>query len=145
MGLRLLRRIMVAYFRNKTKEATSAYGRNLIMDMVVELSASERSRARMDHLVCVNLSGTRGGYLFRDKVNEMYVQQVKEQLKRQHSDHHDLTVIHQKLFQHFTNYLQIQTLIKSLSHMQGLHRYKISLKFCLLTFLTQAQPEVKDV
>ena len=93
MGLRLLRRIMIPYFRNKSREATSAYGRNLIMDMVVELSASKRSKARMDDLVCVNLSGTRGGYLFRDKVNEMYVQQVKEQLKRQHSDHHDLTVI----------------------------------------------------
>ena len=113
VGLRILRRIMIPYFRNKSKEATSAYARNLVMDMVVELSSSERSRARMDNLVCVNLSGTRGGYLFRDKVglpqekclkvqvNEMYVQQVKKHLGRQHSGHHSLEVLNHS-YQSFT-------------------------------------------
>ena len=92
LGLRTLRRIMISYFRNKSKEATSAYARNLVMDLVVEESSSERSRARMDNHVCVNPSGTRGGHLFRDKVNEHYVQEVKVQLGRQHSDHHDVQV-----------------------------------------------------
>ena len=92
LGLRILRRIMITYFRNKSKEANSSYARNLVMDLVVELSASPRSRARMDHYVCVNPSGTRGGHLFRDKVNEHYVQEVKIQLGRQHSDHHDVQV-----------------------------------------------------
>jgi len=110
LGLRTLRRIMISYFRNKSKEATSAYARNLVMDLVVEESSSERSRARMDNHVCVNPSGTRGGHLFRDKVNEHYVQQVKVQLGRQHSDHHDV---------------QVQTLIKSLSSMQSLHRHNL--------------------
>ena len=68
MGLRILRRIMIPYFRNKAREATSSYARNTVMDLVVELSSSERSRARLDNLVCINLTGTRGGYLFRDKV-----------------------------------------------------------------------------
>ena len=92
LGLRTLRRIMISYFRNKSKEATSAYARNLVMDLVVEESSSERSRARMDNHVCVNPSSTRGGHLFRDKVNEHYVQEVKVQLGRQHSDHHDVQV-----------------------------------------------------
>ena len=92
MGLRMLRRIMIPYFRNKSREATSSYARNTLMDLVVELSSSKRSRARMDNLVCINQSGTRGGYQFRDKVNEIYVQDVKGHLDRQHTDHHDLQV-----------------------------------------------------
>ena len=66
-GLRILRRIMVPYFRNKSKEATSLYARYTLIDLVMEHSASDRTRARMDYLVCVNPSGIRGGFMFRDK------------------------------------------------------------------------------
>ena len=58
---------MVPYFRNKSKEATSLYARYTLIDLVMEHSASDRTRARMDYLVCVNPSGIRGGFMFRDK------------------------------------------------------------------------------
>ena len=43
LGLRGLRIALIPYFRNKTKAATSKYGRYLITDLVVEKSASPRS------------------------------------------------------------------------------------------------------
>ena len=132
MGLRVLRRIMIPYFRNKSKEATSAYARNTTMDLVIEESSSPRSQERMNNLVCVNLSGTRGGYSFRDKVNEWYVQQVKKHLGRQHSGHHSLEVFDCFLSSTKSHFFlnaallalpQIQSLVKSLSPMQDLHRF----------------------
>ena len=69
-GLRMIRRIMVPYFRNKSREATSLYARYMLIDLVMELSASERTRTRMNQLVCVNPSGLKGGFMFRDKYNE---------------------------------------------------------------------------
>ena len=65
LGLRGLRRVSIPYFRNKSKAATSKYGRYLICDLVHELSASERSRFRMDMYVTTNPSGTRGGGMAR--------------------------------------------------------------------------------
>ena len=50
-GLRALRRVVVPHFRNKSKAATSKYALYTLIDLVIELSASERSRRRMDHLV----------------------------------------------------------------------------------------------
>ena len=83
---------MVSYFRNKSPEATSKYARYTLIDLVIELTASERTRARMDNYVCVNPSGTKGGFLFRDEYNEILVRLVKEALRRQHSALHALTV-----------------------------------------------------
>ena len=40
-------------------------GVHLLIDLVIELGSSERTRARMDNTVCVNVSGVRGGYMFR--------------------------------------------------------------------------------
>ena len=37
----------------------------LLLDLVIELSASKRSQARMDIHCCVNVSGVRGGFIFR--------------------------------------------------------------------------------
>ena len=62
-GLRALRRLSVITFLSKSNK--SKYALYLLMDLVIELSSSERTRKRMDQLVCVNPSGTKGGYLYR--------------------------------------------------------------------------------
>ena len=65
LGLRTLCRISIAFFRNKSKAATSQYALYTLLNLVVYLSSSERTRTRMDHLVTVNPSGTRGGGMSR--------------------------------------------------------------------------------
>lgn len=129
LGLRALRRVFIPMFRNQSLAATSKYGRYLICDMVHEAAASERSRARMDHLVTTNPSGTRGGGMARfarcfslililvhfsqfcrDKFNEVQVKLVKDAISRQHSALRDL---------------QLQTLIRSLSVMTAIHRHNL--------------------
>ena len=63
LGLRALRRTAIVTFRSKSSR--SKYALYLLLDLVVELSASKRSQARMDIHCCVNASGMRGGYMFR--------------------------------------------------------------------------------
>ena len=65
LGLRALRRIVIPLFRNKSKAATSKYSLYTLMDLIVELSASERTRERMNIHVTVNPSGHRGGGMHR--------------------------------------------------------------------------------
>ena len=62
-ALRALRRTCVAFFLNHSSK--SKYALHTLLDLVVELSASDRTRERMDNLVCVNVSGVKGGYMFR--------------------------------------------------------------------------------
>ena len=40
-------------------------------NQVIELSSSERSRARMDNLATVNPSGKEGAFMYRDMYNEV--------------------------------------------------------------------------
>ena len=76
-GLRALRRIMVGYFLAKRPERQdSKYASFTVIDLIVELAASERTRKRMDLYVVINPSGTRGGGLFRDKFQEHCVRYV---------------------------------------------------------------------
>ena len=63
VGLRALRRLAIVAFRSKSSK--SKYALYLLLDLAIELSASERSRARMDYHCTVNPSGVKGGYLFR--------------------------------------------------------------------------------
>ena len=65
LGLRGLRRVAVPMFRNKSKAATSKYALYTLIDLIVDLSASERTRERMNIHVTVNSSGTRGGGMHR--------------------------------------------------------------------------------
>ena len=115
LGLRALRRIMGIYFLNKGPTQSSSYARFVLTDLVVEASASERSRTRMDHLVTVNPTGSRGGGMFRDMFNEVMVRLVKEALKRQHSILKDL---------------QVKTLVTSLSVMTSLHQFNLDSRLC---------------
>jgi hypothetical protein len=70
-GLRALRRVMVGYFLAKRPERQdSKYAAFTLLDLIVELAASERTRKRMDLYIVINPSGTRGGGLFRDKFQE---------------------------------------------------------------------------
>ena len=60
-GLRALRRVMVCYFlANKPNRLDSKYASFTLIDLVVELSESERTRKRMDLYVVINPSGSRG-------------------------------------------------------------------------------------
>ena len=42
------------------------------MIKVLELSSSERTRARFDILATINPSGTKGGGMYRDMYNEVH-------------------------------------------------------------------------
>ena len=91
-----------------------------LLDLIIELSSSERTRRRMDYYVTVNPSGTVGGGMSRDKFNEIKVREVKQAIARQHSALRDL---------------QIQTLVGSLSVMTALHRHNLKAiyeKCCIL-------------
>ena len=90
-GLRALRRVMVCYFLAKSPgRLVSKYASFTLMDLVVELSASERSRKRMDLYVTINPSGTPGGGLFRDKFEEHCIRSVKSFLKKTHGGIDDI-------------------------------------------------------
>ena len=90
-GLRALRRIMVGYFLAKKPERQdSKYAAFTAIDMVVELSASERTRKRMDLYVVINPSGTKGGGLFRDRHMEHCVRAVKGCLRGKHGGIDDI-------------------------------------------------------
>ena len=90
-GLRALRRVMVCYFLAKKPERQdSKYAAFTMIDLAVELSASERTRKRMDLYVTINPSGTAGGGLFRDKYEEHCVRAVKGCLRSTHGGLDDI-------------------------------------------------------
>ena len=90
-GLRALRRVMVCYFLAKKPERLdSKYAAFTMIDLIVELSASERTRKRMDMYVTINPSGTAGGGLFRDKYEEHCVRAVKGCLRSTHGGLDDI-------------------------------------------------------
>ena len=65
LALLALRRTSIAFFRSKSSK--SKYALHLLLDLVIELGASERTRQRMNNLVTVNVSGVKGGYMFRSE------------------------------------------------------------------------------
>ena len=90
-GLRALRRIMVCYFLAKCPDRQdSKYAAFTLIDLVVELAASERTRRRMDMYCVINPSGTRGGGLFRDKFQEHCIRAVKGCIKNTHGGVDDI-------------------------------------------------------
>ena len=90
-GLRALRRTMVPYFLAKSPgKQMSKYASFTMTDLIVELSASERTKKRMDLYVAINPSGVAGGGLFRDKHEEHSVQKVKRCLKNTHGGIDDI-------------------------------------------------------
>ena len=85
VGLRALRRTMVAYFcAKKPEKLDSKYAAFTVLDLVVEMVASERTRMRMDLYVTLNPSGTPGGGLFRDKFCEICIRAVKTCVRNTH-------------------------------------------------------------
>ena len=90
-GLRALRRVMIPYFLARSPDnMLSKYASFTMIDLVVELSSSERTRRRMDLHVCINPSGTLGGGLFRDKYEEHCVRAVKGKLRSTHGGIDDI-------------------------------------------------------
>ena len=90
-GLRALRRVMIPYFLAKSPDQmVSKYASFTMIDLVVELSASERTRKRMDLYVTINPSGTHGGGLFRDKFEEHCIRNVKRNIKSTHGGLDDI-------------------------------------------------------
>jgi hypothetical protein len=90
-GWRTLRRIMVTYFlASNLKSQNSKYALWTMLDLVVELAASERSQSRMQHTMVVNTSGRRGGGKFMDKYCEHCVREVKGCLRSCHGKVDDL-------------------------------------------------------
>ena len=83
-GLRALRRVMVSYFLAKSTKQDSKYAYFTLIDLVVELVCSERTRRRMDLYVVINPSGTAAGGLFRDKFEEHCIRTVKTCLRSTH-------------------------------------------------------------
>ena len=92
-GLRGLKIAMVCYFLNrKQNRQDSKYAQALLFDLVLELSASERTRARMENTVCINTSGKPGYGKHRDMVNEHIVRETKSAIRGMHSNLKDLNV-----------------------------------------------------
>ena len=90
-GLRALRRVMVCYFlADKPERQDSKYASFTLIDLVVELAESERTRQRMNLYVTVNPSGTVGGGLFREKFEEHCIRAVKECLRNTHGGIDDI-------------------------------------------------------
>jgi hypothetical protein len=90
-GWRTLRRAMVTYFlASNLKSQNSKYATWTMLDLVVELAASQRSQARMQHTMVVNTSGRRGGGNFMDEFCEHRVREVKGCLKSCHGKIDDL-------------------------------------------------------
>ena len=90
VGLRALRRVMIPYFLAQKPKQDSKYAAFTLLDLVVELSASERSRVRMDSYVTINPTGTAGGGLFRDKFQEHCIRAVKDCLRGTHGGLDDI-------------------------------------------------------
>ena len=89
-----MRTTLIPYFLNRKSTAQdSKYARCLLFDLILELSASERTRQRMDNYVCVNPSGQAGQAIFRDKQNEIFVKADKAALRGLHSNLTDIDVL----------------------------------------------------
>ena len=87
LGLRTLKTAMVTYFLNRKQDRQdSKYAIALLLDLVMELSASERTRTRMENTVCINTSGKAGDGKHRDMVNEHIVRETKGAIKGMHSN-----------------------------------------------------------
>ena len=92
-GLRGLKISMICYFLNrKQNRQDSKYAAALLLDLVLEMGASDRTRARMDNTVCVNRSGKVGGGVHRDMVNEHVVKETKTAIKGMHSNLKDVNL-----------------------------------------------------
>ena len=91
LGLRGLKTSMICYFLNrKQNRQDSKYAAALLLDLVLELGASERTRARMENTVVVNRSGKVGGGVHRDMVNEHIVKETKTAIRGMHSNLKDV-------------------------------------------------------
>ena len=90
-GLRGVRRVMIPYFLAKSPaQMVSKYASFTMIDLVVELSSSERTKRRMDLYVTINPSGTDGGGLFRDKFEEHCIRNVKRNIRSTHGGIDDI-------------------------------------------------------
>ena len=90
-GWRTTRRAMVPYFLASNLHAqNSLYAKWTMLDLVVELAASPRTRARWDNHLVVNTSGKKGGGIFFDKHCEHCVRRVKDFLHSCHGRVDDL-------------------------------------------------------
>ena len=84
---------MICYFLNrKQNRQDSKYAAALLLDLVLELGASDRTRARMENTVCVNRSGQVGGGVHRDMVNEHVVKETKTAIRGMHSNLKDVNL-----------------------------------------------------
>ena len=93
LGLRSLRIVMISYFLNRKQDKQdSKYAFALLLDLVQELGASERTRARMENTVVINTSGRPGDGKHRDMVNEHIVGETKRAIKGMHCNLKDLNV-----------------------------------------------------
>ena len=85
-GLRGFKVAMILYFLNRKQHVQdSKYAYSLLLDLVQEFKASERTKQRMDNLVCINVRGKPGEAIHRDKKCEHLVKEVKNALKGTHS------------------------------------------------------------
>ena len=93
LGLRGLRIGMICYFLNRKQDKQdSKYAFALLFDLVQELTASPRTRARMDNTVVINTSGRPGDGKLRVMVNEHVIAETKRAIKGMHSNLKDLNV-----------------------------------------------------
>ena len=84
LGFHALRIVMISYFLSRKEKQDSKYACDLLTDLVMELSASPRTRERMNQLVCVNPSGKPGQAIARDKRCEHEVRRAKEEMRSLH-------------------------------------------------------------
>ena len=92
LGLHALRIVLIPYFLARKEKQDSKYAAGLLVDLVMELSASPRTRERMNSLVCVNPNGKPGQSIARDKRCEHEVRRAKEEMRGLHGPLRDTLV-----------------------------------------------------
>ena len=101
LGIRGVCIAMIPYFLNKKWTQSSKYAIALLSNLIYYISASDRSKKRIDLLAACDPSGGQGKCIARDQVNEHKVKSVKQSIRGLHSQLSDVILSRTVLGKYF--------------------------------------------